>query len=600
MDTIKRADGSIILSARDPLCEFDPNILRNFISNAKLQPEKTLYAQRQPKPDGQPGDWEHLSFGQARMEIESIGQWLLNNGVENHDTILIISGNSIAHAMVRLGAMAAGVTSCPISANYAVMGGAYERLRYVINLVKPKIIFAEAGAYLDDALKACDLSGTIVISRRPDLLSANAVAYESLLATPAGDEIRTSIENTDPDAHAVYMLTSGSTGMPKAVIQTQRMMSTNMHQAYQVLGQISGWDDVMLDWLPWSHVSGAFNMLAAAVFGGTLYIDEGKPVPGLFDETIRNLREISVPYFSNVPAGFAILTDALESDEILRKQFFKKLRMLLYGGAGLPQPVLDRLQKMAVQETGHRIFITSGYGATETASGFMAIFFETDKVGIGLPMPGLEVKLIPIDDRYELRLRGDNITPGYLDNPEDTARAFDEEGFYKTGDTAKFHDENDVGQGMYFAGRLAEEFKLGTGTWVHAGQVRASLVEALAPVISDLLLCGINRDYLAVLGIPNLAGLREIDDGSNTQISDLTQSTKVLAFIQQAVKTYNTANSASSKRIKRFKFIKEAPSAARHELSDKGTLNQLIVSENRTTEIDELYASTPGRHVLEF
>jgi len=600
MNKNERADGSIILSASDPLQEFDPNILRNFIAHAKSQPEKTLYAQRHRAPDGHRGDWDHLSFGQARIKIESIGQWLLNNDIGNHDTVLIISGNSIAHAMMRLGSMAAGVTICPISTNYALMGGAYERLRYVIDLIKPRIIFAEMAGSYNDALRACDLTNQIVITRRPDLLSVDAISYESLLSTPASNEIRTRIDEADPDAHAVYMLTSGSTGMPKAVIQTQRMMSTNMHQAFQVLGHVSGWDDVMLDWLPWSHVSGAFNLLAAAKFGGTLYIDEGRPVPGLFDETIRNLREISVHYFSNVPTGFAILADTLETDQILRKQFFKKLRMLLYGGAGLPQSILDRLQTMAIQETGNRVFITSAYGATETSSGCMAILFETDKVGIGLPMPGLEVKLVPLDDRYEVRLRGDNITPGYLDNANGTDEAFDDEGFFKTGDAAKFHDKNDIGQGLYFAGRLAEEFKLGTGTWVHASQVRARLIEVLAPAISDLLLCGTNREYLAVLGIPNLGWLREIAGSSDSKISNLTQNPEVLDFIRQAVNSYNTAYPASSQRIRRFKFIEEAPIAARYELSDKGTLNQLIASENRTIEINELYASTPGQHVLEF
>jgi len=598
MDTFEQADGSILLRSSDPLRTFDPNILRNFIANSEKQPGKTLYAQRRRETDGRLGDWDHLSFGQARNEVESIGQWLLNQGYENSDTILIISGNSIAHAMMRLGSMAAGVTSCPISANYALMGGAYERLRYVIDLVKPKIIFAETGGPLDDALKACDLSGQIIITRKPELLSVDAVSYESLLATSAGDEIRTCIENADPDAHAVYMLTSGSTGMPKAVIQTQRMLSTNMYQAFQVLGEVSGWDDVMLDWLPWSHVSGAFNLLAAAVFGGTLYIDEGKPVPGLFEETIRNLREISVPYFCNVPAGFAVLVDALEADEPLRRRFFKKLRMLLYGGAGLPQPVLNRLQSMAVQEMGNRIFMTTGYGATETTSGCMAIFFDTDKVGIGLPMPGLEVKLVPLGDRFEVRMRGDNVMPGYLDNPGGTVAAFDDGGFYKTGDAARFHDDNDVSKGLYFAGRLAEEFKLGTGSWVCAGQVRTKFIEALAPAIGDLLLCGVGRDYLAVLGVPNLAGLREIDGRPDADMTDLVRSEKVNSFLQQGLDAYNAANPASSKRIRRFTLIEEAPSAARHELSDKGTVNQQIASENRAAEIDELYAPTPGQYVL--
>jgi feruloyl-CoA synthase len=228
----------------------------------------------------------------------------------------------------------------------------------------------------------------------------------------------------------------------------------------------------------------------------------------------------------------------------------------------------------------------------------MAIYFDTDKVGIGLPMPGLETKLVPQGDRFEVRLRGDNVMPGYLRNPEGTAKSFDEEGFYRTGDAARFHDEDDVAQGLYFAGRLAEEFKLGTGTWVYAGQVRAKLVEALAPAIGDLLLCGIGRDYLAVLGVPNLAGLREIAGAPGAALAELTADEKVLEHVRNRLQAYNEAHPASSTRVRRFAFMREAPSAARHELSDKGTLNQLIASENRAGEIGELYAATPGPHVL--
>lgn len=598
MKRVRRSDDSIILSAADPLQDFDPNILRSFIASADRQPEKTLYAQRRREPGGQLGDWEHLSFAQAKSHVLSIGQWLLNQGFKNRDTLLIISGNSSANALMRLGAMAAGVTCCPISENYALMGGSFARLKYVVELVKPKIVFAEAGEVFNAALSACSPAEAVIVSRTPDKLSMDAVPFDSLLATPDGEQIRQSIANTDPDAHAVYMLTSGSTGMPKAVIQSQRMLSTNLHQAYQVLGGVSGWDDVMLDWLPWSHVSGAFNMLAAAGFGGTLYIDEGKPLPGLFDETIRNLREIAVPYFSNVPAGFAMLANKLETDEKLRSRFFSKMRMLLYGGAGLPQAVYDRLQKMAVQETGRPVFITTGYGMTESSSGCMAILHETDKVGIGLPMPGLEVKLIPIQDRYEVRLRGNNITPGYLNNPEGTAAAFDDEGFFKTGDTANFHDQDDVGQGLYFAGRLAEEFKLASGTWVQSGQIRAGVLEALAPAVADLLLCGVNQPYLAVLGVPNPAGLGQIDGDAGKDITELMRSPAVLAFLRRKLESYNAANPGNSRRIGRFAFMREMPSSARNELSDKGTLNQLTTLANRQAEVDALYAGEPGQHVL--
>jgi feruloyl-CoA synthase len=599
LDVSEYADGTLVLKSLHELVEFDPVIARNFFAQVKRQPDKTLYAQRQRLADGKRGDWRRLSFKEAGQQVESIAQWLLDQGLKPRDTVLLMSGNSINHALLRLGCLAAGVCACPISMNYGLAGGGFTRLKYVVELVKPKVIFAEDSAAYGPALQAIAGTGRIVVTSDPAASGVNAVAMDTLLHHPATAAVQEGLKNADPDEHAVYVLTSGSTGMPKAVIQNQRMLATNLFQAYQTLASMSGWDDVMLDWLPWSHVSGAFNLLAAAVFGGSLYIDEGKPAPGLFEETLRNLREISVPYFCNVPAGFAWLVEALEADAELRQNFYRKLRMVLYGGAGLPQPILDRLQKMAIAETGHRIFMTTGYGATETASGCMAIYFDTDKVGIGLPMPGLEVKLVPNGDRYEIRLRGDNIMPGYLHNPEATARAFDEEGFYRTGDAARFHVEGDPAQGLYFAGRLNEEFKLNTGTWVYAGQVRARVVEALAPAISDLLLCGLGQDYLAVLGVPSLAGLREIAGEPKATLAELVAHPKVVQHIQIQLQAHNRAFPASSTSIRRFAFMREAPNAAKHELSDKGSLNQAIAADNRPGEISELYADSPSGEIIQ-
>jgi feruloyl-CoA synthase len=598
MEKTTRPDGTVMLRSREPLAEFDPSVVRGLFQQADAQPDKTLYAQRRVEPDGSRGNWICQSFAETRERVRAIGQWLIDRDYGTDDPLLILSGNSIAHATMRFGAMAAGVPSCPVSPNYALLGGDFERLRYVLDLVDPRVIFAESGSPFAAALKAIDLQDRVVISRRPDQVGVDAVSYDAICATGAKAEVDARVDTADPDAHALYMLTSGSTGMPKAVIQTQRMWATNLHQGYQVLGRAAGWHDVMLDWLPWSHVSGSFNMMAAALFGGTLYIDEGKPVPGLFDETIRNLREIAVPYFSNMPAGYAFLVDALESDEALCRTFFSKLRLLLYGGAGLPQPLYDRLQAQAVRTTGKRIAFTTGYGATETTSGCMVISFLTEKVGIGLPTPGLEVKLVPTNDRYEIRMRGDNIMPGYLRDPAKTAEVFDGEGFYRTADAARFHDDDDVNQGLYFAGRLAEEFKLGTGTWVYAGQVRTNLIEALAPAITDLLLCGIGRDCLAALGVPSLAGLRAIAESPGAPLEELESHENVTQFLRQSLQRYNAQYPGSSTRIERFAFIREMPSAEKRELSDKGTVNQFIAAENRKAEIDALYAEPAAAGVI--
>lgn len=598
MEKTVRPDGVVMLRSRDALPEFDPVLVRAVLQQADLQPAKTLYAKRSEEPDGSRGDWLHQTFGETAQRLRSIGQWFLNQGFGPDDPLLILSGNSIAHATIRFGAMAAGIPACPISPNYALFGGRYERLRHVLDLINPRVVFAESGALFADALQAIDLGGRTVISCQPEKIAADAVSYDSVCATEAGTGIDSRIRSSDPDAHALYMLTSGSTGMPKAVIQTQRMWATNLRQGYLTLGKAAGWHDIMLDWLPWSHVSGSFNMMAAAMFGGSLFIDEGKPVPGLFAETLRNLREIAVPYFSNMPAGFAFLVDALEEDEELCRSFFSRLRLLLYGGAGLPQPLYDRLQRLAVRTTGRRIAFTTGYGATETTSGCMVITFLTDKVGIGLPTPGLEVKLVPTDDRYEIRLRGDNITPGYLHDPEQTASAFDDEGFFRTADAARFHDEHDVNQGLYFAGRLAEEFKLGTGTWVYGGQVRSRVIEALSPAVTDLILCGADRDFLAVLGVPSQAGLRAIADSPGGSIGELTGDEKVRQFVSRALDRYNASNPGSSTRIERFAFVREMPSAEKRELSDKGTVNQSIALRNRSAEIEALYADPPAAGVV--
>ncbi len=298
------------------------------------------------------------------------------------------------------------------------------------------------------------------------------------------------------------MLTSGSTSMPKAVIQTQRMIASNIAQGRQVLGQTAGWNDVMLDWLPWNHVSGAFTKLGTMTSGGTLYIDGGRPMPGLFEESLQNLKEITPKFYVNVPFGYAMLADALEKDPELRERFFGSVRLALYGGAGLPQTLYDRFQRLAIETIGERIFFTTGYGATETSSGCMAIYFPTEEVGIGLPMPGITLKLVPNGPRYEVRLRGPMITPGYLANPEANRGIFDDEGFYRTGDTAQLHDPDDIQKGLKFAGRLAEDFKLATGTWVAAGRLRAELLEAFAPLLAEVLVCGENREYVALLGWP--------------------------------------------------------------------------------------------------
>jgi feruloyl-CoA synthase len=593
----RESDGHIWLTHGMPLAPFAGLFIDHISQQAQTQADKTAYARRGPGGAVAGADWDRLSYGELESRVRRVAAWFTEQNARG-EVVLLLTGNSIDHAVVRLGAIAAGVIVCPVSAAYLSAGGDFSRLAYVRDLVKPRYLFAEAAASV--------LGAAEVFARGEyTLLTGDLTQAEALPMRCTGlAQLEQSLPligngNGDPDAPCAYMLTSGSTGRPKAVIQTQRMILSNLHQARQVLGRAAGWSEYMLDWLPWSHVSGAFNLYAAATFGGSLYIDDGKPAPGLFAETIANLREVPLAYFCNVPLGYGMLVDALRDDAKLRKVFFEKLRLMLYGGAGLSQPVMDALQSMAVAETGSRIMMTTGYGLTESASGCMAIYFPTDKVGIGLPMPGVETRLVPLgDDRYEIRLRGPNVMQGYLDNPQASSEAFDEEGCFKTGDAARFHDANDPEQGLAYAGRLVEEFKLSSGTWVRAGAVRADILAAFSPAFSDLLLCGINEAFLAALAVPSIAGLQTISGLDSEDLAALTAHPAVRARLEQCLRDYNAAHPGNSSALQRIAFMQSPPDPQRHEISDKGTINQRIAADNRSDEIAKLFSAAPQDHVI--
>jgi len=591
----ERDDGTLVVTPQLELEPYVPNLLLELERQAGERPDQPYLVER----EGGDGDWAAHTYRETQRDAHAVAQWLLDNGIRPDRSLLILSGNSIRHAVFKYGAMAVGLPVCPVSVNYALMGGDYGRLKHVLELVRPAVVFAEQTALYKAALEAVDFGDAIVVTEEPELLERPAVAISEVLALRAGPEVLASIGELEPDAPAVYMLTSGSTSLPKAVIQTQRMIMANLTQGRQVLGETAGWNDVMLDWLPWNHVSGACTKMGVLVSGGTLYIDGGRPLPGQFDLTIRNLKDVPVSFFTNVPAGYAMLADALERDAALRERFFSKLRLALYGGAGLPQALYDRLQELAVRTTGKRVFFTTGYGATETASGCMAIYFDTEEVGIGLPMPGLTIKLVPQDERYEIRMRGPMITPGYLNLAEQNDVIFDDEGYFIIGDAAQLNEPGDIERGLKFAGRLAEEFKLANGTWVSAGNLRAAVVQACSPLVSDALICGLNREYVAVLAWPNPAGVGQVAGASGTpNARSLATEPAVRERIARALDAHNAANPGSSTRIRRFAFLEEPPSIDGHELSDKGTVNQSVALRRRAADVDRLYDLAPAPDVI--
>ena len=579
----RRGDGTIVLRSRIPLREFEPCLPRVLAAQAARFGDKPYLVQRR----GPQRAWTPHSYAETKRDTDAIAQWLIDRGIARDRPILLLSGNSIAHALVKFGGMAVGVPACPVSVNYGLMDANFTRLRHVVQLTRPGVVFVEQARPFARALEQVDFGDAIVLTATPEDAPPGAVSLASVLATPVTDAVAERIAALRGEDHAAYMLTSGSTGPPKAVVQTYANIAANIAQALQTIGAAAGWSGTTMDWLPWNHVSGAFGKMLTLVAGGTLYIDEGKPVPGpLWQEALQNLREVAGSYYVNVPLGYQLLVEALEADEDLRRTFFRDLKVLLYGGAGLPQPIYERLQRLAIATTGTRIMLISAYGSTETTSGCLAIHFETDKVGLGVPMPGVRVKLVPVDQRYEVRIAGPVVTPCYLRDPQRTAESRDEEGYYRMGDLAVFHDPQRPEQGLAFAGRLAEEFKLGSGTWVCGGQLRAELLRALAPWVDELVLCGEGHTNVGVLAWPNRAKLESAGVAA------------AHAAIRERLAAHNAANPGASTAVRRALLLQEPPNSGAHELSDKGTVNRSAVLLRRAADVERLYAEPAAVDVI--
>ncbi len=449
----RRADGSILLRNPHPLREAPANLIAPIRKWATEAPDRVWLGKRLPAKEGF-GDWDLLTYAQANAKVNAIAQALLDRGLDQTSPVMILSGNSIEHALMTYGAILAGVPVAPVSPSYSTMSSDFDKLRYVFDLVEPKVIFVQEAAPFARGLAALPLDGVELVTVDGSL----GTPFQSLLDTTPGAAVEESLARLNYDMVAKYLFTSGSTGMPKAVITTQRMMCVNSVMPRSVNVEEEGDEPpVLLNWLPWNHCFGGNAILNnLLVSGGTLYIDGGRPVPGGFAETIQNLREIAPTAYSNVPAAYTMLVDELESDEALARNFFSRLRTLAYGGAALSQDLYERIQQVAIRVAGERIVFSSGYGATETAPTICNVHWPTERMGLlGLPLPGIELKLAPVGEKLEVRVRGDCITKGYHKNPAKTAEAYDDEGFYRLGDGARFVDP-------YFAGRSQRNRQLGT------------------------------------------------------------------------------------------------------------------------------------------
>ena len=562
---------------------------------AKTAPDRSFMARRVKRADGSLGDWQHITYAQAWAQGRSIAQALLDRGLSAERPVVILSENSLEHALMALGSMIAGVPFVPTSPPYSLISQDYDKLKHVLRTVTPGLVFASDAARYGKAILSTVGHDVEVVLAEGTLDPARAVTgFQDLVATTATAEVDQAIAATGPDTIVKFLFTSGSTKLPKAVINTQRLWCANQQQMSQSMPVLAEEPLVLVDWLPWNHTFGGNHNFGMVLFhGGTLYIDDGKPTPALMHETLRNLREVAPTVYFNVPTGFEAIAQAMKTDDALRKNLLSRVKMFFYAGAALAQPIWDSLYESQEREIGERIVMSTGLGMTE--SGPFAIFVTSPNVragDLGVPTPGMELKLVDMQGKTEVRYRGPNVSPGYWRAPQETAEAFDEEGFFCTGDAVKWIDETDIHLGLKFDGRIAEDFKLATGTFVSVGPLRGKIIAAGAPYIQDVVLTGLNMKEVGAMVFPTPAVRALSGLGADAPLADVLNAAPVLAHFQKVLDELAKTATGSANRIARLCLLSEAPTIDRGEITDKGSINQRAVLAHRAETVAALHADT--------
>ena len=567
VDVERRDDGTSILRSPEPLAPFARVVGEWLVQWAAREPDRCFLAERRGE------QWRRVTYADALDATRRIGTSLLERGLTAATPVAILSDNSIDHALLALGAMHTGIVVAPISPAYSLVSRDHAKLKAIFELLRPGVVFAEDPGRFAPALAA---------------VGATSTSIEALLETDPSERIDRAFAAIGPETIAKILFTSGSTGTPKGVINTQQMLCSNQQGWAQIWPFLEDTPPVLCEWLPWNHTFGGnatFNMVLRN--GGTLYIDGGKPTPDLIALTARNLREVSPTLYFNVPRGFDLLLPLLESDDLLRQSFFAKLDAMFYAGAALPQNLYNRLRALAASQSHRRVFMLSGWGSTETAPGAAVVNFPIDGPEVvGNPLPGVELKLVPSGTKLEVRVRGPNVTPGYFGNPDLTRAAFDDDGFYKIGDAMRFVDADHPARGLAFDGRVVENFKLQSGTWVHAGAVRVRLIAACNPLVQDAVITGHDRNEIGALVWVNPMAVRALaldEDGVRTRL-------------REALAILHTESTGGSSAPCRLLVLEHPPSIDEGEITDKGYINQRAVLERRAAHVDALHAG--GANVI--
>jgi feruloyl-CoA synthase len=589
----ERPNGEFLVWREDPLGPYPDKINERLVHWAREAPDRVWMADREGS-----GAWRKVTYRQAYDQVRRIGQFLIDRGLSVEHPLVILAENSVEHALMALGAQHVGIPSAAIAPAYATISADFGKLADIARQITPGLVFCEDATVLRKAIDTAFGAGIALAAIRnlPED-RPEAHLFDDVLKTIPTDAVETAFDAVGPDTVAKFLFTSGTTGSPKAVIQTQRMLCSNQEMVADCYSYFRDEPPVLVDWAPWNHTAAGNKCFNIVLYnGGTYYIDRGKPSPALIGQTIANLREISPTWYFNVPAGYEMLIRAMRDDERLRQTFFKDLKMLMYAGAGMAQHTWDALIELSELAVGEQVPLGTGIGSTETAPFAIFCTEPQDRPGnVGIPAQGVTIKLVPLGDRYELRLKGPNVTPGYWRNPKLTAEAFDTEGFYMIGDAVKFASPGDPRQGFFFEGRTAENFKLQTGTWVAVGVLRAQLVNQFGGLLRDAVITGENRAELGALALPFLPALRElVGGGSGLSDAAVLAHPAVRAALAERLAAHQATAGGSATRVMRILLMTEPLQFEKGEVTDKGSINQRAVLAHRGELVEVLYGEGPG------
>jgi feruloyl-CoA synthase len=578
-------NGSILLELEQPLSYFPEKITERLIYWAKKTPKKTFISQKNTD-----GIWQKFSYAETLEKVENVAQYLLNQDFVEGETIAILSENSLEHAFLSLAAMHVGIPYSPISQAYSLVSDDFGKLKHCLELMTPKLIFVQDGKIYEKALK---LAKTMFPEAKiVSVENSFETNFSELINTKSTLSVNKAFKKVEAEIVAKILFTSGSTGLPKGVINTQKMWCANLQQITQMFPFMETESPIFIDWLPWNHTFGGNHNFGLTLYnGGTLYIDEGKPTSKGIENTVQNLREISPTVYFNVPKGFEMLIPYLENEPELRQNFFKNLHFIFYAGASLAQPIWNRLEELSVETTGKKIPIITGLGCTESGPSAMFANWEGSFSGLlGVPVAGMQVKLVQDGDKMEARYKAPNVTIGYWRNEEGTQNAFDEDGFYKTGDAVKFLDENDPNKGLVFDGRIAEDFKLSTGTWVNVGILKAKVIAEGSPIVQDVVIAGLDKEFVSAILFLNVDACRKLLNlPAETPHEEVFEHQEIQNFANELIENLGKKSTGSATRVVKAVIAIDPPSIDLGEITDKGSLNQRAILKHRAELVESMY-----------